>query len=595
MSTTLEKDYAPGRPPVRIRLAGEPVEVKVSEVTPSVGSVTVTLDASITTLRGLGFSVVGQTPAPSGAKVYRGTWSGAASYLVDDVVKAPNGKSYKATTANQNTQPPGANWSEVTVASDLASTTILSGTGVPASSLGEDGVYFLDTQGGRLYGPKAAGAWGSGYSFGAGGNTLLNGAGAPGNGLGADGDFYIDTGATAIYGPKAAGAWGGSTSLVGPQGSQGSQGSQGNQGNQGTAGVDGKTVRSGSGAPAGGVGVDGDFYIDTTAWTIYGPKAAGAWGNPTSIVGAQGAQGNQGATGATGSASVYGSGVDGNLAFDGQATILGMVPSGNVYTMTRDIYAQDLSFSSGVTVKTGGFIPFVKGTLTFADSTCGFSWSGNSASGLTAGTAFSLVGSLAVTTQAGGAGRNTTGNGTAPGALASSVPLVKGGAGGNADGANKGGVPSTPTAPIANWGGWQALDWVLRRCRFQNGTSFTVGNYGCGGTGGGTNVGTGTATSGGGGAGGPLVVVFARYVVSTTGSGQIIAGGGKGANAAATGNGLAGGGGGGSGGVAVLVTSTPSPVVTLSAPGGSGGTAAGGGTATAGATGVNGATLLLAA
>lgn len=45
-------------------------------------------------------------------------------------------------------------------------------------------------------------------------HTILSGSGAPGAGLGSDGDFYIDTDAYAIYGPKAAGSWGSGTSLV---------------------------------------------------------------------------------------------------------------------------------------------------------------------------------------------------------------------------------------------------------------------------------------------------------------------------------------------------------------------------------------------
>jgi hypothetical protein len=61
--------------------------------------------------------------------------------------------------------------------------------------------------------------------------------------------------------------------------------------------VDGKTLRSGSGAPGAGLGVDGDFYIDIAADTIYGPKTAGAWGSPTSIVGPEGAEGQVGPAG----------------------------------------------------------------------------------------------------------------------------------------------------------------------------------------------------------------------------------------------------------------------------------------------------------
>ena len=103
------------------------------------------------------------------------------------------------------------------------------------------------------------------------GTTTLSGSGAPGAGLGADGDFYIDTTAWDIYGPKTGGAWGAGTSLIG------------------AAGADGTTTLSGSGAPGAGLGVDGDFYIDTTAWDIYGPKTGGAWGAGTSLVGPSGA------------------------------------------------------------------------------------------------------------------------------------------------------------------------------------------------------------------------------------------------------------------------------------------------------------------
>jgi len=75
------------------------------------------------------------------------------------------------------------------------------------------------------------------------------------------------------------------------------KGTDGTNGTNGTNGIDGKTVRNGSGAPGAGLGVDGDFYIDTTANQIYGPKTGGAWGSGVSIVGPQGIQGIQGIQG----------------------------------------------------------------------------------------------------------------------------------------------------------------------------------------------------------------------------------------------------------------------------------------------------------
>ncbi|MFF7411653.1 hypothetical protein [Streptomyces lydicus] len=50
----------------------------------------------------------------------------------------------------------------------------------------------------------------------------------------------------------------------------------------GTSGPRGNSILTGTGAPAGTVGIDGDWYIDNTtpaALVIYGPKTAGAWGS----------------------------------------------------------------------------------------------------------------------------------------------------------------------------------------------------------------------------------------------------------------------------------------------------------------------------
>lgn len=96
----------------------------------------------------------------------------------------------------------------------------------------------------------------------------------------------------------------GETGATGPQGDAGPTGATGPAGADGSDGADGKTWYSGSGAPSDGTGVDGDFYLDTTASAYYGPKAGGTWSGtgPHSIVGATGAQGPQGDTGATGPA-----------------------------------------------------------------------------------------------------------------------------------------------------------------------------------------------------------------------------------------------------------------------------------------------------
>ena len=219
--------------------------------------------------------------------------------------------------------------------------TVLNGSGVPSPAFGEDGDYYINNDNSHLYGPKTAGSWGSSVSLigpegpqglqgdpgddgsdGVDGQTILNGTGVPSSGLGNNGDFYIDTAADAIYGPKAGGVWGGATSLIGPQGPAGADGADGNdgaQGDPGDPGEDGKSVLNGAGAPAGGTGVDGDFYIDTTNDDIYGPKTGGAWGAPTSLIGPQGIQGDQGVKGDTGDTGPAGQdGADGADGADGK-------------------------------------------------------------------------------------------------------------------------------------------------------------------------------------------------------------------------------------------------------------------------------------
>lgn len=59
----------------------------------------------------------------------------------------------------------------------------------------------------------------------------------------------------------------------------------------GPRGAPGQAVLSGTGAPSSMIGNIGDFYIDATAWTIYGPKASNGWPTGASIIGPQGPPG----------------------------------------------------------------------------------------------------------------------------------------------------------------------------------------------------------------------------------------------------------------------------------------------------------------
>jgi hypothetical protein len=86
----------------------------------------------------------------------------------------------------------------------------------------------------------------------------------------------------------------GATGAQGQQGIQGATGSQGIAGNNGANGLDGKTVLNGTQSPTASTGNNGDFYINTTTSTLFGPKTSGTWGSGVSLVGPQGAAGTNG-------------------------------------------------------------------------------------------------------------------------------------------------------------------------------------------------------------------------------------------------------------------------------------------------------------
>lgn len=212
--------------------------------------------------------------------------------------------------------------------------------GAPSDAVGVNGDAYLNVTNGDVY-SKAAGTWGAVAgnikgptgatgATGATGDTGPAGATGAAGADGADGaSAYEVAVAEGFVGDEAAwlaslvGATG-ATGVQGPLGDPGATGAQGPQGDAGAtgatgaAGADGNTIHSGSGAPSSGLGVDGDFYIDTAASTIYGPKTAGAWGSSTSIIGPTGATGATGSTGATGAA-----GADGADGADGQGVPVG--------------------------------------------------------------------------------------------------------------------------------------------------------------------------------------------------------------------------------------------------------------------------------
>jgi hypothetical protein len=105
-------------------------------------------------------------------------------------------------------------------AQGIPGNTLRNGTIAPTAGVGNDGDFYLNTATSTMYGPKAVGAWPSGFSIqgiqGNPGNTVLNGTIAPTTGIGNNGDFYINTTTNALYGPKTSGSWSTGVSLIGP-------------------------------------------------------------------------------------------------------------------------------------------------------------------------------------------------------------------------------------------------------------------------------------------------------------------------------------------------------------------------------------------
>ena len=143
-------------------------------------------------------------------------------------------------------------------------------------------------------------------------------------------------GAMGPQGPK------GDTGAQGPAGPAGDTGPAGSAGPAGPAGADGSTVLNGTGAPADTLGHDGDFYIDTAADVLYGPKAGGTWpANGTALIGQQGPQGPAGPQGPQGPPGSGGIGSESDFngitcTTDGGAdgTVTASTASDNTITLT---------------------------------------------------------------------------------------------------------------------------------------------------------------------------------------------------------------------------------------------------------------------
>ena len=271
---------------------------------------------------------------------------------------------------------------------------------------------------------------------------------------------------------------------------------------------------------------------------------------------------------------VFGTGSDGPLLFDGTSTVAGLVPSGSVYTMTRDLQATSLTVSNGVTIKTANFRIFCQGVLTNLGtiSNAGLPASGSSAGG--SGGSASLLGG-----RAGGAG-GTGASGAGANGTGSNFGAVGGNGGAGTSGAAGTGGSVTVSAAVAQNNLLQTPGMLLTGVAGYGGLALVAG-FGAGGGGGGSDA--GSNAGGGGGGGGGIVAIFAWAVNNAAGT--ITVAGGNGAAAAA---GNAGGGGGGTGGLVAVYTLSAWTAGTVTVAGGALGAGHGtGANGTAGASGLS--------
>lgn len=310
-------------------------------------------------------------------------------------------------------------------------------------------------------------------------------------------------------------------------------------------------------APILGPYLVGDFVVTNTG-KIFVCTVAGTPGTWVDV--AAGAGGSAGA-------AIYADGSDGTVTFDGAATILGMVPVANVYTLTRDIYLAAATINNGVTISTGSgggvgsYRIYCQGVLTN---------NGTISNDGGAGTAAGVGGVAPANGSVKGANSGSVG-GTAAGTAGSAAANSYGGASGAGGGglAGAGGALGAAPGPTAAGGSPRSFPASA-------GGNLSEGSFFFGGAGGGGGGGDGVNTGGGGGGGGGGMLL---YVKTFAGAGAIHARGGGGGNGNASSTTGAGGGGGGGGGwIRIISGSVAAGAIagqTIDTNGGSGGTKTG--------------------
>lgn len=187
----------------------------------------------------------------------------AADSLALAFSRTGNTGSTGATGSTGSTGAAGATWHD--------------GAGAPSDGLGANGDYYLDDTSLDVYhkntsnSPQWAVVANIHGTTGADGNRWYDGSGAPSDGLGANADYYLDDATGNVYLKNTSNSpqWSVIANIIGPTGATGATGSAGSTGSTGAAGAAGSKWYDGSGVPSGGLGADGDYYLDDSNGDIY--------------------------------------------------------------------------------------------------------------------------------------------------------------------------------------------------------------------------------------------------------------------------------------------------------------------------------------
>jgi len=126
-----------------------------------------------------------------------------------------------------------------------------------------------------------------------------------------DGSNWVPGNVAGTPGPAGGTGPEGAAGPAGPTGPQGPAGPTGDPGRDGAPGTPGRSILNGQADPLPQQGLDGDFYLNLSTQTLFGPKVAGEWPlQGIALVGMLGATGPAGPTGSAGAPGATGSAGD---------------------------------------------------------------------------------------------------------------------------------------------------------------------------------------------------------------------------------------------------------------------------------------------